>query len=57
MVTKSGGEGECTIKLNITDRAERISHDIEVPLWIEENSYFQTETVINPRGKLQIIFW
>ena len=53
VVTKSGGEGECNIRLNITDRADRIAHDAEVPLWMEENSYFQTEAVISPRGFLK----
>lgn len=51
VVTKSGGEGECNIKLNITDRVDRVPHDVEVPLWMEENNNFQTEAVISPRGE------
>lgn len=52
VVTKKGGEGECHIKLTITDQVERVGHDQEVPLWVEENAYFQTETAVNPRGKI-----
>ncbi|KAL5250398.1 hypothetical protein ACHWQZ_G016208 [Mnemiopsis leidyi] len=51
VVTKSGGEGECNIKLNITVRVDRVPHDVEVPLWMEENNNFQTEAVISPRDR------